>query len=84
MADNMQLRGTAQMFLPARELLCDNLGKPYYGGWFPAPSLYFEVAGVYNFPFASLSIYGNYTDSTSRKWGCGISFGLFFLAPKFL
>lgn len=84
MADNMQLRGTAHVFMPARELLCDNLGKPYYGGWFPSPSLFFEVAGVYNFPFASLSIYGNYTDSTSRKWGCGISFGLFFLAPNFL
>lgn len=81
--DNLQLRTTAHGFLPMRRIKSDMIGKPYYGKWFSDPTFFAEIAGVYNFPFASLSVYGNYSDAPARKWSCGISFGLYFLAPKF-
>ena len=43
-----------------------------------------EVAAVYNFPFASLSVYVNYLSYPSNNWNFGINFGLFFQAPKLL
>ena len=43
-----------------------------------------EAALIYNFSFASLSIYGNYLSYPARNWNFGISFGLLFTAPRFL
>ncbi len=82
-SDYLQLRTTFHCFLPFRRIKADLIKKPYYGKWFSNPTYIAEVAAVYNFPFASLSIYGNYCDAPSRKWSGGISFGLYFLAPKF-
>lgn len=81
--DNLQIRATAHCFMPFRAIKKKEFGIAGYGGWFADPSVYVQLAGVYNFPFASLSIYTDYTNSTSNKWSAGISFGLFFLAPKF-
>ncbi len=81
--ENMQLRSSAVCFLPARRIKSDFFSTPRYGGWFADPTFFAEIAGVYNFPFASLSVYGNYSDAPRRSWNCGISFGLFFKAPKF-
>ena len=43
-----------------------------------------EIAAVYNLSFASLSIYGNYLTSPAHNWNFGLSFGLYFMAPKLL
>lgn len=82
--DYLQIRGTAHCFLPMRAIKPGAYGTARYGKWFADPNVFCEVAGVYNFPFASLSVYGNYCNSKDNKWAAGISFGLFFLAPKFL
>ena len=81
--DNMQLRGMAHCFLPYRRIKQGPEFAPTYGKRFANPSFFGEIAAVYNFPFASLSLYGNYSDAPSRRWSCGISFGLFFIAPDF-
>lgn len=82
--DSLQLRLTGQYFLPFREIKCNQNLEAYYGDWFKDPKLFAEASLSYNFPFATLSGYVNYIDSPGRKWNCGLSFGLFFLAPQFL
>ncbi|MDE7437210.1 MAG: patatin-like phospholipase family protein [Muribaculaceae bacterium] len=79
----LQLRGDFYLYSPIREL------RPYgttarYEGWFRRAEFIGEVAAVYNFPFASLSLYGNYLSAPSHNWNFGISFGLLFMAPRLL
>ena len=84
LSDNMQLRGECHAFMPMRKILADENMCPYYGKWLSDPEFFGEVSVVYNLPFASLNVYGNYMSYPARNWNFGISFGLFFLAPKFL
>ncbi|MDE5857534.1 MAG: patatin-like phospholipase family protein [Muribaculaceae bacterium] len=81
--ENLQLRGMAHCFLPYRRIYHGLDMKPVYGKRFDNPSFFGELAAVYNFPFAALTIYGSYNDAPSRHWSGGISFGLFFIAPTF-
>lgn len=81
---NFQLRGTAYAFVPARDIKVDDRGMAAYGRWFPRVTCFAELAAVYTFPFASLSLYGNYVSSPHGSWSGGVSFGVFFLAPRFL
>lgn len=80
---NLQLRGDFYLYSPIRHLK-DVDGKAVYDGCFKRMEFIGEIAAVYNFSFASLSIYGNYLTSPSRNWNFGISFGLYFQAPRFL
>ncbi len=82
--DNLQLRTEFYAFMPFRPIdeLADH--SPVYGKWFSHVSYMGEAALVYNFSFASLSVYGNYLSYPSKNWNFGISFGLLFNAPRFL
>ena len=83
--ETLQLRGTFHAFLPFRKIKENPVDfTPYYGRWFSDPEFFGEAAFVVGLPFASLSVYGNYMSYPARNWNFGISFGLFFLAPKFL
>lgn len=84
MRDNLQLRGECHLFMPMRKILDDEDSRPYYGKWLSDPEFFGELSIVYNLPFASLNLYGNYMSYPARNWNFGISFGLFFLAPRFL
>lgn len=81
---NFQLRGDFYAYSKVRKI--KNLGRnvAQYGQWFPRVEFIGEVAAVYNFPFASLSIYANYLSSPRNNWNFGINFGLFFQAPKLI
>ena len=79
-----QLRGDFYVFCPVRNISADSKGMAYYNGWFRKPQFLGEIAAVYNFPFASLSIYANYLTSPHSNWNFGVNFGLFFQAPKLL
>jgi len=70
--------------MPMRKILANEQMQPYYGKWFSDPEFFGELSVVYNLPFASINLYGNYMSYPARNWNFGISFGLFFLAPKFL
>lgn len=80
--DKFQLRGDFYGFLPIRHIECGADGMARHGSWLSHPAFIGEVAAVYNLPFASLSLYGNYLSSPHGNWHFGISFGLFFLAPR--
>ncbi|MCH5233058.1 MAG: patatin-like phospholipase family protein [Muribaculaceae bacterium] len=82
--DRAQLRGDFYAFLPVRYIGIGSDGMARYDGWFKKPQFIGEVAVVYNFPFASLSLYVNYLSSPKGSLNFGINFGLFFQAPKLL
>ncbi|MDE5888179.1 MAG: patatin-like phospholipase family protein [Muribaculaceae bacterium] len=79
-----QLRGDFYAFAPIRNIMPTEDGYAHYHRWFHKPEFIGEVAAVYNFPFASLSLYVNYLSSPKDNWNFGINFGLFFQAPKIL
>ncbi len=81
--NRLQFRGDFYVYSPITNLVNDN-GCARYKGWFRKAEFIGEVAAVYNFPFASLSIYGNYLSYPARNWNIGINFGLLFMAPKLL
>lgn len=79
-----QLRGDFFAYCPIRHVAEGPDGMAKFDGWMRKPQFIGEIAGVYNFPFASLSVYVNYLSSPSRNWNFGINFGLYFQAPKLL
>lgn len=80
--DKFQVRGDFYGYAPIRNIAEKSDGMACHSGWFDHPGFIGEVAAVYNFPFASLSVFGNYLTSPHGNWHFGISFGLFFLAPR--
>lgn len=81
----LQLRGDFYLYQPVRNL--EDRGPrevARYHGWFHKPEFIGEIAAIYNLPFASVSVYGNYLSAPSRNWNFGISIGLLFQAPKLL
>ena len=81
--DMLQLRTSLQCFLPMRRIKPNVDGTPRYGDWFADPTFFGEMAAVYSLPFASISVYGNYLPRDGHDWNFGVSFGLFFTAPRF-
>lgn len=79
----LQVRGDFYVYSPIRNLR-DTPGVCSYDGWFRKAEFIGEVAAVYNFSFASLSLYCNYLSYPARNWNFGINFGLFFNAPRFI
>lgn len=82
--DRLQLRGDFYVYSPVRNLVRGENDRARYSGWFRKAEFLGEVAVVYNFPFASLSVYGNYLSYPARNWNFGINLGLLFQAPKLL
>lgn len=79
--DKFQIRGEFYGFLPLRNIRPDSDGMAVHRGWGDSPEFIGEIAAVYNFPFASLSVYGNYLSSPAANWNFGITLGIFMLAP---
>lgn len=82
---SLQVRGDFYGYSPIRRLVdtgFDNVAK--FDGWFRNPQFIGEVSVIYNLPFASISVYGNYLSSPRYNWNFGISFGLLFRAPKLM
>ena len=78
-----QIRGDFYLYSPIRNLRADDGGTCRYDGWFEKAEFIGEVAAVYNFKFASLSLYCNYLTYPARNWNFGLNLGLLFQAPKF-
>ena len=78
----LQIRGDFYVYSPIRNLKNEGL-TCRYDGWFRKAEFLGELAAVYNFKFASLSLYGNYLSYPAKNWNFGINFGLLFQAPKF-
>ena len=82
--DNLQLRTELYAFSPMRRMLQSDGDRARYGDWFGTIDFMGEAAVVYNFPFASISVYGNYINEPKSRWNFGVSFGFFITVPKFL
>ena len=82
--DNLQIRGGIYGFSPMRHIVEDSKGQAAYSGWFDTVNFAGEIAAVYRFPFAALSLYGDYHNYHSSNWNVGISFGLYIPAVRFL
>ncbi|MDE6717676.1 MAG: patatin-like phospholipase family protein [Muribaculaceae bacterium] len=80
----LQIRGDFYLYSPIRDLKRGPGNSAYYSGWFRKADFIGEMAVVYNFPFASLSLYGNYLSYPAKNWNFGINFGLLFHAPRLL
>lgn len=78
----LQVRGDFYLYSPIRNLKNEGM-TCRYDGWFRKAEFLGEVAAVYNFKFASLSLYCNYLSYPAHNWNFGINFGLLFQAPKF-
>ena len=78
-----QLRGDFYFYTPVRNLVEDGY-KCRYDGWFRKAEFIGEVAAVYNFKFASLSLYCNYLTYPARNWNFGLNLGLLYQAPRLI
>lgn len=78
----LQFRGDIYAFVPSRNIMPGPDGSAIRSGWFDRPGFISQISAVYNFNFASLSLYCNYLSNPEANWNFGISFGFFFLAPK--
>lgn len=83
-SDKLQFRTEFYAFAPLRKITENADFKAEYGKWLSTLNYMGEASIVYNLPFASFSIYGNYLSYPSRNWNFGVNFGLLFTAPKFL
>lgn len=83
-SDRFSARGSFHAFVPWRPIESAPGGGARYGDWFSRADFYGEISGVLTLPFASLSVYGNYQTIPGNRWGIGVSFGVFILAPRFL
>jgi len=84
LSNTLQIRTTLNGFLPWRKFLKNEAGGVKLGNILDSPQFFGECAMVLKLPFANISVYGNYFSYPARNWNCGISLGLFNLAPKFL
>lgn len=81
----IQVRGDFYGYVPVRSLKdTGRMNVARYDGWFRPLRFIGEVAVICNLPFASISLYGNYLSYPAHNWNFGISFGLYFRAPKLL
>lgn len=84
-SDRLSARGSFHAFIPWRPIeQVHGSERAQYGKWFSRADFYGEIAAVYTLPFASLSVYGNYQTIPGNRWGVGVSFGIYILAPRFL
>lgn len=79
----LQLRGYADVFLPWRKIENHGGKAVYTDGRFNRPEFFGELAAVYDFPFAALSVYVNYRTGVDRGVHGGVTFGLYIPAPQF-
>lgn len=82
--NRLQVRGDFYVYSPIRNLRPINATTCGWDGWFRKAEFLGEMAVVYNFPFASISVYGNYLSYPTKNWNFGINFGLYFQAPKIM
>lgn len=83
--ESFSVRLNVSGFIPMRKILDSGQESiAVYGKWRFDPSFFGELTAAYTLPFATLRGYVNYMSFPARNWNCGLSLGLFFLAPKFL
>lgn len=81
---DFNLRMEAYSFFPFKKVLTNKYGEPYRGNFFNKPVWLVESSLVYNLPFTSISLFGNYYSAPKSSWNFGLNIGFLIRAPKFL
>lgn len=82
--DRIQFRGAFHGFMPFKHILKMPDDSAINSRWFDNPRFFGELSGVLKLPFGNLTLYGTYQTAPGNKWGVGVSFGYYILAPKML
>ncbi len=84
LSDIFHFRADIYGFAPIYPILKDNQNQPYYGNLFTKFEYMAELSAVLQFPFASISFYGNYYSSPKDNWNFGLNIGFLIFSPKFI
>lgn len=71
-------------FMPLRAIRRTPTGEAEHARWMRGVRFFAEALLCYEFPFATLNGYVNYTGGPDHVWNAGIAFGVFLQAPSFL
>lgn len=80
----IHLRGEFYGFSPVYAIKKGPNNKPYYGGLFEKFTYLCEGSVVFQFPFLSISFYGNRYGSPKDNWNFGLNIGFLIFGPKFI
>lgn len=84
MSNIVHLRGHFDLFAPIYPIKYTNENQAYYGNLFSDVSYLGEMSLVFQLPFLSISLYGNYYSFPKSNWNFGLNIGYLIFNPKFL
>lgn len=79
---NLRIEGYS--FFPFQKVRINENGIPYRGKFFNKPAWLAEASLIYNLPFTSISLFGNYYNAPKASWNFGLNIGFLIRSPKFL
>jgi NTE family protein len=80
----IHLRGDFHGFLPLYPIMRGDNEQPYRGDMFTNPAYMGELSLVFQLPFISISMFGNYYSYPENNWNFGINIGYLLFGPKFI
>jgi NTE family protein len=80
----VHLRGDFHGFMPLYPIKRDADGYAYSGDMFTNPAYMGELSLVFQLPFMSISMFGNYYSYPANNWNFGINIGYLIFGPKFI
>lgn len=78
------LRGDFHCFVPIYPIRKDDTGKPYYGTLFSRVAYLAETGLVAQFPFMSVSLFGNCYSISKNNWNFGLNIGYLLFGSRFI
>jgi len=80
----IHLRGDFNVFAPIRPIKRSADAKAYYGNMFSNITHMGETSLVIQFPFLSVSLFGNYYSFPKGNWNFGLNIGYVIFNPRFM
>ncbi len=84
LSDLVHLRADIYGFSPIYQIMRGDQNKAYYGKLFNDFEYLAELSAVLQFPFISISLYGNYYSSPKNNWNFGLNIGFLIFGSKFI
>lgn len=83
-SSKFHFRGEVYGFVPVRAIRRGDQNMAYYGKLFRDFEYMAELSGVFQLPFASISLYGNYYSTPKANWNFGLNIGFLIFGSKFI
>jgi NTE family protein len=81
---NLSLESEFYAFVPVYPIKSDENNKAYYGKSFSEVNGLGQLSLIYRFPFASISIFGNYYTAPQHNWNFGFNIGYLIFNDRLL